>query len=95
MDYKEDILRYYGSQEIDFGELCAFVVNNYGEKEEGEPGRICAVKFEQIMKNILGEDAYDIAKYVTANPEASRILKWRYVTNLKDSVISESHSRAG
>ncbi len=91
MGYKEDILAHYGSQEIDFGELGVFVVNNYGEKEEGEGegGKICAIKFEQIMTDILGRDAYTMAKFVTGNSEARSKLKWRYVTNLKDSFISE------
>lgn len=89
MGYKEDILAHYGSQEIDLGELGVFVVNNYGEKEEGEGGKICAIKFEQIMTDILGRDAYTMAKFVNGNPEARSKLKWRYVTNLKDSFISE------
>ena len=87
MGYKEDILAHYGSQEIDFGELVFFVVNNYGEKEEG--GKICAIKFEQIMTDILGQNAYTMAKFINGNHEASCKLKWRYVTNLKDSFISE------
>ena len=89
MGYKEDILAYYGSQEIDFGELGLFVVNNYGEKEEGGPGKICAIKFDQILTDILGKDAYTMAKFVNGNSEARSKLKWRYVTNLKDSYISE------
>jgi len=89
MGYKEDILAHYGSQEIDFGELGVFIVNNYGEKEEGEPGKICAIKFEQIMTDILGQDSYTLAKFVNGNIRAQKRLKWRYVTNLKDSVISE------
>lgn len=88
MSYKEDILAHYGSQEIDIGELGAFVVNNYGEKGEDQ-GKICALKFEQIMTQILGNDGYTMAKFVTGNSEARSKLKWRYVTNLKESFISE------
>jgi len=88
MSYKEDILAHYGPQEIDLGELGTFVVNNYGERGE-DSGKICALKFDQIMTQILGKDAYTMAKFVSGNPEARRKLKWRYVTNLKDSFISE------
>ena len=88
MGYKEDILAHYGSQEIDFGELGFFVTNNYGEKRDGHP-MICAIKFEQIMTDILGQNAYTMAKFINGNHEASCKLKWRYVTNLKDSFISE------
>lgn len=85
MGYAEDILAHYGSQEIDFGELGSFIVNKYGDGE----GKICAQKFEQIMVNLLTLDGYYIAKYLSNNYEAEKKLKWRYVTNLKDGIISE------
>ena len=84
MSYKEDILSHYGSRELDFGELGSFIVTNYGEG-----GKICALKFDQIMNNILGEDGYTMAKFITGNNLAKSKLKWRYVTNLKDGIISE------
>ncbi len=84
MDYKGDILAHYGSQKLDFGELGTFVVNNYG----GE-GKICASKFDEIMNNILGEDGYTMAKFITGNDQARQKLKWHYVTNLKDGIITE------
>lgn len=84
MGYAEAILSHYGPQEIDFGELGVFIVNKYGEE-----GKICADKFEQIMINLLTEDGYNIAKYITRNDKARQKLKWRYVTNLKDGMISE------
>ena len=83
MGYAEDILAYYGSQEIDFGELGVFIVNNYGEE-----GKICAQKFEQIMVNLLTLDGYNLARFVTGNDKAKQKLKWRYVTNLKDGIVS-------
>tara|TARA_B100001287_G_C22677120_1_gene528295 strand:- start:1070 stop:1330 length:261 start_codon:yes stop_codon:yes gene_type:complete len=85
MGYSEDILAHYGSQEIDFGELGAFIVNKYGDGE----GKICAEKFEQIMINLLTDDGYTMAKFITGNDKARQKLKWRYVTNLKDGMISE------
>ena len=85
MGYKEDILSHYGPQEIDFGELGSFIVTNYGEE-----GKICALKFEQIMNNILGKDGYTMAKFITGNGLAKQKLKWRYITNLKDGIITES-----
>ncbi len=88
MSYTEDILAHYGSRKIDLGELGVFVTNNYGEKRDGQV-MICAIKFEQIMTDILGQDAYTMAKFINGNQEASCKLKWRYVTNLKDSFISE------
>ena len=84
MGYAEDILAHYGSQEIDFGELGVFIVNNYGEK-----GKIRTDKFEQIMINLLTEDGYNVAKLITGDDKARKKLKWRYVTNLKDGIISE------
>jgi len=84
MDYKEDILEHYGSKEINFGELGSFIVTNYGEE-----GKIGALKFDQIMTNILGQDSYDMAKFINGDDMARSKLKWRYVTNLKDSCISE------
>ena len=84
MGYAEDILAHYGSQEIDFGELGVFIVNNYGEK-----GTIRTDKFEQIMINLLTEDGYNVAKLITGDDKARKKLKWRYVTNLKDGIISE------
>lgn len=84
MGYAEDILAHYGSQEIDFGELGVFIVNNYGEK-----GKIRTDKFEQIMINLLTEDGYNVAKLITGDDKARKKLKWRYVTNLKDGMISE------
>jgi len=80
MDYKEDILSHYGPEKIDFGELGSFIVSNYGEE-----GKICALKFDQIMTNILGQDSYDMAKFINGNDLARSKLKWRYVTNLKES----------
>lgn len=84
MSYKEDILSHYGPQEIDFGELGIFVVNKYGGG-----GKICSLKFNEIMNNILGEDGYTMAKFITSNDKARKKLKWRYVTNLKDGIITE------
>ena len=84
MGYAEDILAHYGPQEINFGELGVFIVNNYGEE-----GKICAEKFEKIMINLLTEDGYTMAKFITGNDTARRKLKWRYVTNLKDGMITE------
>lgn len=84
MGYKEDILAHYGSKEIDFGELGSFIVINYGEE-----GKICALKFDQIMNDILGQDGYNMAKFITGNDLAKNKLKWRYVTNLKDGIITE------
>lgn len=84
MSYKEDILAHYGPQEIDYGELGSFIVTNYGNE-----GLICALKFEQIMNNILGEDGHAMAKFVTGDDKARKKLKWRYVTNLKDGIITE------
>ena len=84
MGYAEDILSHYGPQEIDFGELGVFIVNNYGEK-----GKIRTDKFEQIMINLLTEDGYNVAKLITGDDKARKKLKWRYVTNLKDGMISE------
>ena len=85
MGYAEDILAHYGPQEIDFGELGAFIVDKYGDGG----GKICADKFEQIMINLLTRDGYTMAKFITGNDEARQKLKWRYVTNLKDGMISE------
>ena len=85
MDYAEDILVHYGSQEIDFGELGTFIITKYGDGE----GKICSQKFEQIMINLLTEDGFTMAKFITGNNKARQKLKWRYVTNLKDGIISE------
>ena len=85
MNYKEDILAHYGPQEIDFGELGSFIVTNYGKE-----GKICSLKFEQIMNNILGEEGYNLAKFITGNDLAKQKLKWRYVANIKDGIITES-----
>jgi len=84
MSYKEDILKHYGARKLEFGELVSFIVTNYGEE-----GKICALKFEQIMNNMLGEDGYNMAKFITVNDLAKQKLKWHYVTNLKDGIISE------
>ena len=84
MGYAEDILAHYGSQEIDLGELGTFIVNNYGEE-----GKICAQKFENIMINLLTKDGYNLARFVTGNDEAKQKIKWRYVTDLKDGIVSE------
>ncbi len=84
MSYKEDILKHYGARKLEFGELGSFIVTNYGEE-----GKICALKFEQIMNNMLGEDGYNMAKFITGNDLAKQKLKWHYVTNLKDGIISE------
>ena len=84
MNYHEAILSHYGPAEIDFGELCSFVVTNYGEE-----GKICAQKFEQIMLQILEENDYTMAKFISGNELAKQKLKWRYVTNLKHGVITE------
>lgn len=84
MGYQEDILSYYGPQEIDLGELGSFIVSTYGEE-----GKICAQKFEQIMLQILNKDDYNIATFISGNNLAKQKLKWRYVTNLKHGVITE------
>ena len=84
MSYKEDILAHYGPQEIELGELGSFIVNNYGKE-----GKICALKFEQIMNNILGQDGYTMAKFITGVDQAQSKLKWRYVTNRKNGLIIE------
>ena len=84
MSYKEDILAHYGPQEIDFGELGSFIVTNYGNG-----GKICALKFEGIMNDILGKEGYTMAKFISGNDEARQKLKWRYVTNIKDGIITE------
>jgi len=84
MSYKEDILAHYGTQEIDFGELGSFIITNYGEE-----GKICALKFDKIMNDILGNDGYNMAKFITGNDLAKSKFKWRYVTNLKDGVTTE------
>ena len=84
MNYHEAILSHYGPQEIDFGELCSFVVTTYGEE-----GKICAQKFEQIMIQILEKNDYDAGAFISGNSLAQEKLKWRYVTNLKHGVITE------
>ena len=84
MNYQEAILSYYGPQEIDLGELCSFVVSNYGEE-----GKICAQKFKKIMNQILEENDYNVAAFISGNELAKQKLKWRYITNLKHGVITE------
>ena len=41
------------------------------------------------MNNLLSEDGYNMAKFITGNDLAKQKLKWRYVTNLKDGIITE------